>query len=124
MSDETCYWCNGQGCGQCTPALDTTPAGIVRYAADRLNAGGIEIVGDYDLAVALADLLIVLGDEMGDERATEQECPGKRPHWQVVDEYGKGWVEHTTWHEALKVSRKVLGLPDPNAAEVTTGGAL
>lgn len=123
-TQDPCYYCNGAGCGGCNPSLDTTPTGVVWYAAERLNAGGLAVVGDHRIAGLMADLLVTIADDMSDNGATEREfpdLPNQKYRWQVVDEHGKGWVEHTDWHEALKLARAILGRDDPNEA---AGGAV
>jgi hypothetical protein len=113
---DPCYYCNDAGCASCDATLDTTPGGIVRLAADRIGESGYTDTSIYALT---ADLLQVIGDDMADSGAKEQEYPNHAAfaRWQVVDEYGKGWINHPGWDEALKLARAILGQSEPNRAD-------
>lgn len=67
------------------------------------------------VALALADWLQVIADDMSDEHAVEQEFPDHIPaaRWLVVDWAGK---EHAGWTEALAVARAILREPEDGAA--------
>lgn len=109
MTDHTCID-NDRNCAGCAQVFDASPAGIVTRAIATLD--------DSD---PLGDLLQHLADEMSDEHAEEKEFPNHIPaaRWQVCEWYGQG-PNHDRWTAALATARSMLGLPNPNAVEVST----
>jgi hypothetical protein len=83
---------------------ETTPAGEVREAVERLRMD----TSASDATPILADLLEELADQMGDDRAVERDFPHHIPGRQrlVVDDFGSS---RDDWMYALRLARVING---------------